>query len=278
MLNNDYIEVNLSAEAEIAEILTALIADFPFEMFEEYEGGTKAYIRARDYTEDIDNYLDELQDSMNFSYQKKTIVSENWNNEWEKNFHPLTIGTFCGIRADFHEPLQNVDYELVINPKMAFGTGHHETTHLAIEMMELLELKDKKVLDYGAGTGVLSILASKLLAKEIVAVDNEVPAYESTVENSEINDVHNVTSIYGTLDSVLENDFDIILANINRNVITNSLEAMNKKTKMNGLAVISGFLIVDHDIIVESIVKNGYQILEKKTRNDWFCMKIQKIA
>ena len=275
-MNNNYIEINLHANSENAEMLVALIGDFPFDMFEEYEGGVKAYIKQKDYTEDIEVYLGELQDTLDFSFEKTVIEAANWNQPWESNFHPLKIGDFCGIRADFHESLQPIDYELVINPKMAFGTGHHETTHLAIEMMQHLDLKGKKVLDYGGGTGILSILASKLGAKNIVAVDNEVPAYESTIENAEINNVANITSIYGTLDDVKESNFDVILANINRNVITSSLALMHEKTISKGTMITSGFLIADHDIIMQSIEDHGFTCLEKRMKGDWLCLLLVK--
>jgi ribosomal protein L11 methyltransferase len=275
-VNNNYIEINLHCSSENAEMLVALIGDFPFDMFEEYDGGVKAYIKQKDYTEDIAVYLGELQDTLDFSFEKNIIEAANWNQPWESNFHPLTIGNFCGIRADFHASLQPIEYELVINPKMAFGTGHHETTHLAIEMMQHLDLKGKKVLDYGGGTGILSILASKLGAKEIIAVDNEVPAYESTIENAEINHVDNITSIYGILDDVKTGDFDVILANINRNVIINSLALMYEKTIPNGIMITSGFLIADHDIIMQSIENQGFSCLEKKTKGDWMCLKLVK--
>ena len=275
-MNNNYIEINLHASSENAEILVALIGDFPFDMFEEYEGGVKAYIKQKDYTEDVEVYLGELQDTFDFSFEKTVIEAENWNQPWESNFHPLKIGDFCGIRADFHESLQPIEYELVINPKMAFGTGHHETTHLAVEMMQHLDLKAKKVLDYGGGTGILSILASKLGAKNIIAVDNEVPAYESTIENAEINNVANITSIYGTLDDVKETSFDVILANINRNVIISSLALMHEKTISKGKMITSGFLIADHDIVMQSIENHGFTCLEKKTKGDWLCLLLVK--
>ena len=275
-MNNNYIEINLHASSENAEILVALIGDFSFDMFEEYEGGVKAYIKQKDYTEDIEAYLGELQDTLDFSFEKTVIEAANWNQPWESNFHPLKIGDFCGIRADFHESLQPIEYELVINPKMAFGTGHHETTHLAIEMMQYLDFKEKKVLDYGGGTGILSILASKLGAKNIIAVDNEVPAYESTIENAAINNVANITSIYGILDDVKESNFDVILANINRNVITSSLALMHEKTISKGTMITSGFLIADHDIVMQSVENHGFTCLDKRIKGDWLCLLLVK--
>ena len=275
-MNNNYVEINLHCSSENAEILVALIGDFPFDMFEEYDGGVKAYIKQKDYTEDITAYLGELQDTLDFSYEKNVIEAANWNQPWEDNFHPLTIGDFCGIRADFHASLQPIEYELIINPKMAFGTGHHETTHLAIELMQHLDLAGKKVLDYGGGTGILSILASKLGAKEIIAVDNEVPAYESTIENAAINQVDNITSIYGILNDVKASGFDIILANINRNVIIGSLDLMYEKLVPNGIMITSGFLVADEQIIMQSIENQGFSCLERRVKGDWMCLKLRK--
>lgn len=186
-MNNDYIEIDIKTSEETAEMLMALLGDLPFEMFEENSEGVKAYIKKKDYSEDIDAYLSELQDAIDFSFEKNEIEGQNWNEVWESNFHPLRIGDFCGIRATFHESLQPIEHELIINPKMAFGTGHHETTHLMIEAMQHLDLKGKTVLDYGCGTGILSFLAKKLGAGVLEAIDNDYPAYESTVENAEIN-------------------------------------------------------------------------------------------
>jgi ribosomal protein L11 methyltransferase len=273
---NDYIEIDLFATTETAEILMALLADFSFEMFEENDNGVKAYIKKVNYSEDIDAYLSELQDSIDFTFEKNTIVSQNWNEVWESNFHPLRIGNFCGIRATFHESLQPIDYELIINPKMAFGTGHHETTHLMIEAMQHLDFDNKTVLDYGCGTGILSFLAKKLHAGRLVAVDNEYPAYESTLENAELNHTPLEKVIFGTLEEVEEDNFEIILANINRNVITASLSGLYKKLAKHGALVTTGFLADDEPIMLAEFQKNNFTVIEKTQRGYWICFKLKK--
>jgi ribosomal protein L11 methyltransferase len=275
-MNNDYIEIDIKTSEETAEILMALLGDLPFEMFEENSEGVKAYVKKKDYSEEIDAYLAELQDSIDFSFEKNEIEGQNWNEVWESNFHPLRIGDFCGIRATFHDSLQPIEYELIINPKMAFGTGHHETTHLMIEAMQFLDIKGKTVLDYGCGTGILSFLAKKLGAGELEAIDNDYPAYESTVENAEINDTPLEKIKLGTLDDVEGSDFEIILANINRNVITASLSGLYQKLKKGGTLVTTGFLDADEAIMLEEFAKNNFTVLEKTARGYWICFKLTK--
>jgi ribosomal protein L11 methyltransferase len=275
-MNNDYIEIDIKTSEETAEILMALLGDLPFEMFEENSEGVKAYVKKKDYSEDIDAYLAELQDSIDFSFEKNEIEGQNWNEVWESNFHPLRIGDFCGIRATFHDSLQPIEHELIINPKMAFGTGHHETTHLMIEAMQFLDIKGKTVLDYGCGTGILSFLAKKLGAGELEAIDNDYPAYESTVENAEINDTPLEKIKLGTLDEVEGTDFEIILANINRNVITASLLGLYQKLKKGGTLVTTGFLDADEAIMLEEFAKNNFTVLDKTARGYWICFKLTK--
>jgi ribosomal protein L11 methyltransferase len=275
-MNNDYIEIDIKTSEETAEILMALLGDLPFEMFEENSEGVKAYVKKKDYSEEIDAYLAELQDSIDFSFEKNEIEGQNWNEVWESNFHPLRIGDFCGIRATFHDSLQPIEHELIINPKMAFGTGHHETTHLMIEAMQFLDIKGKTVLDYGCGTGILSFLAKKLGAGELEAIDNDYPAYESTVENAEINNTPLEKIKLGTLDEVEGTDFEIILANINRNVITASLSGLYQKLKKGGTLVTTGFLDADEVIMLEEFAKNNFTVLEKTARGYWICFKLTK--
>lgn len=252
------------------------MSELPFDTFEETENGINAYIKKNDFNEDVENQLVELSNTFNFEYSIDEIIGQNWNEVWESNFNPIIIGEFCGIRADFHATIANVEHEIVINPKMAFGTGHHETTHMMIEMMQKIDFQSKRVFDYGCGTGILAIMAGKLGATEIVGVDNEYPAYESTIENSEINGVPFIKSIFGTLKDVNDSDFDVILANINRNIIINSLDVLIEKLKPNGIMMMSGFLKEDESFMRNAIEMKGLNYIETKQKGNWVCMRVEK--
>ena len=176
------------------------------------------------------------------------------------------------MRADFHPPQPGVKWELVINPKMAFGTGHHETTWQCIAAMEHLPLQGAKVLDYGCGTGILAILASKLGATELEAIDIEEESYHNTVENALANDVHNITARCGTLNDVQGRDFDGILANINRNVILDSLPRLKELLRPGGWLLVSGILAADETVIVEAAEQAGFLKNQQTQRGNWLCI------
>ena len=208
------------------EIVSAFLQDYPFESFEETEEGVNAYLPSKEMNKSIELGLNELKDRFHFTFSQEEIQPENWNALWESNFTPILVDDFCGIRADFHDPLTEVKHEIVINPRMAFGTGHHETTFMVMQAMRNLNFKNTKVLDYGCGTGILAILAAKLGSLEIVGVDIEAPAVENTIDNLHINQISGVKVLEGTLDQVKDGDYDIILANINRNVILATLPSL----------------------------------------------------
>ena len=199
---------------------------------------------------------------------------------WESNFEPIQIDDFVAVRADFHPPTvdekgnQSVQFDLVINPKMAFGTGHHETTYMMMQLMRDINFEGKKVLDYGCGTGILAILASKLKAEYLEAVDIEAASFENTVENCKINEVQNVKAFEGTLEVIDASDFDIILANINRNVILDSLFSLKNKLNTEGVLLISGFLKEDETVMKEAVIKNGFKIINTIQRGNWLCMRL----
>lgn len=275
-MNNNYFCISTRNESDFSEALVALMSEMPFDTFEESEIGVKAYIKKLDFNQDIENQLVELSNTFNFDFSIEEIEAQNWNEVWESNFNPIVIGDFCGIRADFHAPIPNVEYEIVINPKMAFGTGHHETTHMMIEAMKNIDFHSKRVFDYGCGTGILAIMAGKLGATEIVGVDNEYPAYESTIENAEINGVPFIKSIFGTLKDVNEGNFDIVLANINRNIIINSLDVLFDKLNPEGIMMMSGFLKEDESFMRNAIEMKGLTFIETKQKGNWICMKVGK--
>ncbi|MBL7814559.1 MAG: 50S ribosomal protein L11 methyltransferase [Saprospiraceae bacterium] len=258
---------------EKIEILIAVLSDLPFDTFEEMTTSLKAFMREEDWNESVVEQLDELSLAFHFSYKTTHVPYQNWNEVWESNFQPIKVDDFVGLRADFHPDTEGVVFDLVINPKMAFGTGHHETTYMMMQLMRDLDFEGQKVLDYGCGTGVLAILASKLGATVLEAVDIEVASYDNTIENCAINGVENVATFCGTLDAVPSSDFDIILANINRNVILYSLNDLKNRLKKGGIILFSGFLKQDENILLEATRKEGFSHLETKQRGNWISMK-----
>ncbi|MFN0037536.1 MAG: 50S ribosomal protein L11 methyltransferase, partial [Saprospiraceae bacterium] len=261
---------------ETAELLVAFLSDSPFDTFEESTHGLNAYAPATAPAEKIEAQLLDLQSQFDFAWQHELILGQNWNKLWESNFHPVVVGDFCAVRADFHEPIAGVKWELVINPKMAFGTGHHETTWQCIAAIEHLPLAGARVLDYGCGTGILAILASKQGASEVEAVDIEEESYRNTLENAAANGAQNVTARLGTLAAVQGRDFDGILANINRHVILESLPALSNLLKPKGWLLISGILLSDEAIVTEAAEAAGFSKKEMKSRGNWLCGVFEK--
>ena len=259
---------------EKAEILIALLSDLPFDTFEVAETALKGYILEKDWTENVEKQTAEVNQGFGFTFEKTFIPYQNWNTVWESNFQPIRVDDFVGLRADFHPPTEGVVFDLVINPKMAFGTGHHETTYMMMQLMRDIDFGSKKVMDYGCGTGILAILAEKLGAIDLEAVDIEEASYENTLENNAINSVHDIKAFCGTLDVIPSSDFDIILANINRNVILYSLSDLKSRLKTGGIMLISGFLKQDENILLEATKKEGFQHIQTEHRGNWLCMKL----
>jgi ribosomal protein L11 methyltransferase len=270
----DYLKFEFQTNPENNEMLIALLGELPFESFEENENGLDAYVQVKNETPEIEERILELKNLFEFSHQKTLIKYQNWNAVWESNFDTIVVRDFCGIRADFHEPLTEVKHEIVINPKMAFGTGHHETTWMMMSIMENLDFKGKTVFDYGCGTGILAILASQLGAKKIDAVDIELPSYENTLENARINNIENIKSIHGTLEKVDDQMYDIILANINRHVILDSFSTLNKMLAPNGILLISGILKEDEEHVKNAAEASNFKIEKTEYRNNWICIKL----
>lgn len=272
----NYHKFELKTSPETAEILVAFLSESPFDTFEETADGLNAYAPATASEQEIEAQLIDLQSQFDFQWQKELILGQNWNELWESNFQPVIVGDFCAVRADFHDPIPGVKWELVINPKMAFGTGHHETTWQCIAAIEHLPLQGTHILDYGCGTGILAILASKQGATEVEAVDIEEESYRNTIENSATNGVENVIARLGTLSAVQGSDFDGILANINRHVILESLPALAKLLKLGGWLLISGILLSDEEIVTEAAKAAGFSKKEMKSRGNWLCGVFEK--
>ncbi len=275
----NYFQYHFQCSPEVAEILPAFLGELPFEIFEDAPDGLLGYMPETVDLQHVESEIGELASQFTFTFSRELIPGQNWNELWESNFQPVVVGDFCAVRADFHEPFgDKVKHELVINPKMAFGTGHHETTWMCLAALEKLPLAGAKLFDYGCGTGILGILASRLGAGEIEAVDIEQESFLNTVENCEVNGIHNLTVRCGTLAEVQGNDFDGILANINRNVILDSLPRLAALTKAGGWLLVSGILREDEGVVVAAAEAVGFVKLELWARGNWLCIHFEKPA
>ncbi len=272
----DYFKFEFQTTSQNAEMLIALLGELPFDVFEETDTGLDAFIPTEKCTETVENEVLQIKNLFDFSYQKVFIKYQNWNAVWESNFQPIVVRDFCGIRADFHDPIPNIQHEIIINPQMAFGTGHHETTWMMMDMMQNIDFVDKNVFDYGCGTGILAILASQLGAKKIDALDIELPSYENTLENSRINNIQNVNSIHGTLEKTKDFEYDLILANINRHVILDSFSTLNNMLPLQGILLISGILKSDENLVLEAAQQNGFHNEKINRKNNWICIQLTK--
>lgn len=269
----NYYKICITASEEEQDLIIALLSADGYDGFEQDQFGLKIYKKETEFEE---VGLKELSEQLSFTYKMKLIPDQNWNALWESNFKPIQINNFCAIRADFHPANTAVQHEILIHPKMAFGTGHHETTYLMMSVMESLAIQNKKVLDYGCGTGILAILAAKLEADSIQAIDIDPLSYENTLENIDKNQSKGIQVLLGELDKITDDNFDIILANINRGVIIDNLSTLFSKTKSDGTVLISGILLSDEVLLTSHIKDAGFVIVETFYKGEWICMKLRK--
>jgi ribosomal protein L11 methyltransferase len=268
----DYFEICIyTASEEKREILTSLLAEEGFESFVETKDELLAYISVPNYSPEN---VKEICDRYDVKFTEKRIADQNWNVLWEKNFEPVVIAEKCYVRAPFHSSHPEYPYEIIIEPKMSFGTAHHETTAMMIEEMLQMDLKNKKVLDVGCGTGILSILANKSEASDIDAIDNDSWAYNNALENVERNRAHAVKVRMGDVDTADE-DYEVILANINRNVLLSHLHEYSKRIK-KGELLMSGFYEDDLPMIRQEAEKNGFVFDHYITKNRWTAARFIK--
>jgi ribosomal protein L11 methyltransferase len=272
----DYIELNcrISPLSPGAEIIIAKLSEQGFESFAETETGVLAYIPAHLFSKE--KLIFPESGDFIIHYSTQLIKGKNWNEEWEKNFQPVIVDQSCCIRASFHPKNTSTKFDIIIDPKMAFGTGHHETTVLMVKQMLATELKEKATLDMGCGTGVLAILASKLGAFSITAIDNDVVAVDSAIENAAKNHALNILAICGDASSVKNNKFDVILANINRNILLNDLPAYCASLNQNGIVILSGYLKADVYSINNKAIELGLSLVDTKENHDWVAQKFRK--
>ena len=273
----DYLEYQIRT-THSSEMTIALLSQWPFESFLEQGDVVKAYLPAKGKNDIDELVFKEFADKWGFTWRIKTIKYENWNKTWEASYDPVSVNNFCHIRADFHPSRKSeFDFEIIINPKMAFGTAHHETTFMMLESMQGMDLEGKRVLDFGCGTGVLSIMAEKLNAQSVLAIDYDPKSTENTIDNSQLNHCNNIEVINGEL-NVVESKlkFDLVLANINYNVLINSATKLYSILKPESNLILSGILIEQADKIVERYISSGFTPINKMTKGDWTCLHFCK--
>ncbi|KQB98977.1 50S ribosomal protein L11 methyltransferase [Pedobacter sp. Hv1] len=260
------------------DLLIAELADIGFDTFEDTTTGFDAFIVTAQFNETaLNDVLMSFGDELQYTYTINSIEPQNWNEEWEKNFSPLIINEDCYVRATFHEHQPQYQYEIVIDPKMAFGTGHHQTTTMMMLYILETEVKDKVVLDMGAGTGILGILVAKRGAKEIIAIDNDEVCYRSAIENAALNDIPNLISLCGSKEAIPAVDFDLILANINRNILLDQIASYAAVLKNKGTILFSGFYEhPDLEMIKTHCAEFNLTYVDHKKIGDWVAAQFLK--
>lgn len=267
----DYIQIKVHTPNSIVQdILIAELSEYA-EGFEELENGLIISISQEDYETNASIFA-QIFDKYECLFSIQIEKEKNWNNVWESNFEPVLINDFCAIRATFHNAIPNVKHEIIITPKMSFGTGHHATTRLMIQAMKDINFQKAKVLDFGTGTGVLAILAEMLGAESVLAIDNDTWAFDNAIENVRINNCKHIQISITPIDDINEK-YDCIIANINRNILLQYLQQLYKLIKSNGILLMSGLLTEDEDTIVQSAQTAGFKVLNVCCKDKWIAIK-----
>ena len=279
---NDYIEARFQVDPcdEIAtDVLAAILCENGYESFVPDETGLTAYVKKELFDSDVLTDVIStfpMDNKITLSYE--IIEGQDWNSEWEKNyFQPIVVGDKCVIHSSFHNDVPSAEYDIVIDPKMAFGTGHHATTSLIIRQLLEMDLKDKDVMDMGTGTGILAILCAMRGAKNVSAIEIDEFAYVNAVENVRLNGVPQINVHHG--DAALlkeENIVDVFIANINRNIITNDIDSYADNLKLEGLMLLSGFYEEDIPVIMEKAKILGLEYKSHSVQDRWSCLLLEK--
>lgn len=268
-------DFNVSPKEPATEMLIAQLGYVGFESFVEQDYGVTAYIQKQEWNSKI---LEDVfllhSNEFNITFEYNEIAQTNWNEEWEKNFNPIQVDDLVSIRAPFHTN-PSLQFDIVIEPKMSFGTGHHETTHMMVQHLLALDLDTKKVLDMGCGTGILAIFAEMKGAKPIDAIDIDSWCYENSLENIQRNNCNHITVYEGDA-SLLKEKYDVIIANINRNILLSDMKTYTDCLNENGVLLLSGFYKEDIVIIEDEVTKHGLTFETMIQRNNWVALKYVK--
>jgi ribosomal protein L11 methyltransferase len=265
----NHIQVSIEANAEQQEILISELSELDATGFEQTDTHLLAYFEEGDFKSyDVNELL------KNYLFHLTTLPKQNWNALWESNFEPVVVDDFCAIRADFHQPIKNIQHEIIITPKMSFGTGHHATTYMMIQQMREIDFTNKKVFDFGTGTGILAILARQLGAFSVTAIDVDEWSIKNAEENFIKNNVDGIVLYQSS--SLPEESFDIILANINRNVLIQYASTLVNLLSLNGILLMSGLLKEDEEVIVE--VFNKLKMIKSREKQNWLSLLFYKLS
>ena len=278
-MDNIYLEYSftITPKEPATEILIAELGNIGFESFVENENGVVAYVQKEmNNTHLLENIFILNSDEFVISYTKKEIAQTNWNAEWEKNFTPIQVDDLVSVRAPFHNN-PNLEYDIVIEPKMSFGTGHHETTHMMIQHLLKLDLKNKKVLDMGCGTGILAIFAEMKNAKPIDAIDIDNWCYLNALENVRRNNCNDISVFEGDASLLIGKKYDLIIANINRNILLKDMQTYTNCLNDKGVLLLSGFYKEDIPVIDIEVIKYQLKLETFIERNNWVALKYNKL-
>ncbi|MDB5196063.1 MAG: hypothetical protein JWP88_433 [Flaviaesturariibacter sp.] len=261
----NHTQVSIEAGEEQQEILIAILSDLEAVGFEQTETNLIVYFDENNFPSyDVSASLE------GFTFYTTTIAEKNWNEEWESNFDPVIVDDFCAVRAHFHQPIPNVEHQILITPKMSFGTGHHATTYMMMQQMREMDFADKSVFDFGTGTGVLAILAEKLGAASVIATDNDEWSITNGNENAQNNACQRVT--FQLTEAIPPGNFDVILANINRNVILHYLSDLKTALPSKAFLLLSGLMIADEEIIAEACSQQSLQLTKRLEKTGWISL------
>ena len=267
---------NVSPKDPVTEMLIAQLGHIGFESFVENESGVVAYIQKKDWNS---NKVEDLyllnSNEFDITFKYSEIEQTNWNKEWEKNFNPIQVNGQVSIRAPFHEN-PSLNFDIVIEPKMSFGTGHHETTHMMVQHLLALDLKNKKVLDMGCGTGILAIFAEMKGAQPTDAIDIDSWCYQNSLENVQRNGCKHITVLEGDSSLLKGKEYDVVIANINRNILLSDMKIYTDCLREKGVLLLSGFYKEDISIIESEVIKHGLVLDKMIQKNNWVALKYMK--